>query len=843
MDRHPIILGRLVAVILIVLSSQALVAKASAETVFYVAPTGKADSDGTEAAPFASIERAQQAVREKIALELSGNVRVLIRGGTYELSQPLTFGPQDSGSDKFSITYAAYPGEQVVVSGGRRITGWTKGKGGVWTTELPEVKEGKWYFRNLYVNGRRAIRARSPNVTNQTPWYGLKGCDEKTWAMTLGQGQVADWKNLPDVEIVLRGEWAIIRKRIHAADPATTTVIPEPPYFPASGFEPRAGSPFYLENARAFVDEPGEWYLDRTNGTLSYWPRPGEDLTKAVVIAPRLTALMEIRGTARQPVENLHFTGLCFTATDSVLPPQGYIGAAQGWCFLSEKTGGLLESAVTCQFTRACSIKNSQLVHFGGSAVRLGNGCSHFVLEGNQILDVGDIGVFLGFQRFAEGMWPNGPELSCSNQIVNNDISDCGAVFFDGVAVLVTFASDTLIAHNLIHDCSNHGISVATARETLPPGVADGYWIKNNDIHHVCQIMPDSGPIYFWGFMTNVVVSSNVVHDTGAYAAVYLDSKIGSRIEQNVVYDITRGRATLFNDNSDKVCVVRNNFWQGTNEFVRGKTGYALSFGTDRFLDFPDQASLESSQMTVEAWVDLRDVPRGNDPRAWVVCKNSNELTNGNYSLVVSQKNVGAYLNVGGGPENCYAAWSQSGPLSMNVWHHIAMSYDSTNLTIYCDGVTVGQTPVNAQRSRVTQKSDEGGTLNAQRSTDSGLLRIGKRVDGYNPSFPGLIRAVRIYNRALSLAEIAAQTTDYRPQTTDSGLPSPVSSPTSSGSSLKSPVSGLQTSPSGLVFEWNASDEYAKLISIMTAAGPEEPYRSRLLHRGKPLTSPTGSKH
>jgi hypothetical protein len=230
--------------------------------------------------------------------------------------------------------------------------------------------------------------------------------------------------------------------------------------------------------------------------------------------------------------------------------------------------------------------------------------------------------------------------------------------------------------------------------------------------------------------------------------------------------------------------VIRNNFWQGTNDFVRGEDGFALNFEGGRFLDIPHQTVLEPLRLTVETWVNLTAIPTGNNPCAWIVCKNTNELTDANYSLVISNNNVGAYLNIGGHRQNCFAAWSSTGPLRPGTWHLLAMTYDGTNLNVLCDGQQAGTTVVG--RARTTGK---------------GSLRIGKRADGYSPSFPGLINEVRVYKRALSDAELRAQYT--LSSTPDS-----------------------HTAPD-LVFQWNANDTYSKIQPIMANAGPEEPYRSR----------------
>ncbi len=122
-------------------------------------------------APLASIARARDLLRPRLAQGMKSDVLVLIRGGTYRLPQPLVFAPEDSGTDRHTVTYAAWPGEKVVLSGGRKISGWQRGQGQLWTVELPEVKAGPWYFRQLFVDGRRATRARTPNAGE---WWKLR---------------------------------------------------------------------------------------------------------------------------------------------------------------------------------------------------------------------------------------------------------------------------------------------------------------------------------------------------------------------------------------------------------------------------------------------------------------------------------------------------------------------------------------------------------------------------------------------------------------------------------------------------------------------------------------------
>jgi len=162
---------------------------AQAATVFYVSPDGSDADPGTQAKPFTTIGRAQKAVRKIIASGLKGDVTVVIGYGVYELAAPLKFGPADSGTKQCAVTYRAANDGKVLVSGGRRIAGWKRGSGKFWTTTVSDVKSGKWHFRQLFVYGRRATRARTPNAGGKASHLKLTSAtqakDLKTWRLGL----------------------------------------------------------------------------------------------------------------------------------------------------------------------------------------------------------------------------------------------------------------------------------------------------------------------------------------------------------------------------------------------------------------------------------------------------------------------------------------------------------------------------------------------------------------------------------------------------------------------------------------------------------------------------------
>ena len=220
---------------------------------------------------------------------------MLLRGGDYSVSRPIEFSADDSGTRHAPITYAAYPGEKPILTGGVPITGWRKGAGPLWTTVVPEVKEGRWYFRSLFVDGQRAAPARTPNEGGaHFPARPTKPIDRKAdphgetnaacrQGLRYQDEQINRWSNLDDAIVVVYHAWTTSRHHIASIDTAHKIVrFTNPSGWPIGWWDkPR----YYVENIREALDAPGEFYLDRKTGVLSYCPRPGEDMTKVEAIA------------------------------------------------------------------------------------------------------------------------------------------------------------------------------------------------------------------------------------------------------------------------------------------------------------------------------------------------------------------------------------------------------------------------------------------------------------------------------------------------------------------------------------------------------------------------------
>jgi len=541
--------GAVLAGLMLVAANSATGAEKAAPADFYVAASGKDSNRGTAKKPFATIQRAREAVRGKIMDGLTRDILVEIRGGTYPVTETLTFGPEDSGTEKFSITYAAAPGEQVILSGGRKITGWKKGTNEVWTAEIPEAKTGAWYFRQLFVNGQRAVRARTPNADDKTPWWRIKtaaiapgATDQNSRSITVSVDHpVKAWTNSTDVELIYLNNNDASRKRVGAVNEAAQTfTLPPPHQWPPSisaqtGSHPAPGIACYFENAREMLDQPGEWYLDRTTGVLAYWPRPGENLNEADVIAPVVqNTLLAVTGAAGTPVRNLHFRGIHAQYVDWALPPFGF--ALMFGC-LQVTSEGLfywIDAAVSFQHARACHFTDGGVAHAGGIGLGLLSGCAQNVIEGNHLYDLGGGGIVAGGLRnrdtwkVAERVQPIAPDDHKGYRIANNYIHHCGRDYFGAVGIFLGITQEAMVAHNLIHDIAYNGIVLA-GNET-PFKFARNNTVEYNHIHDVLQVARDGGAIYVsfphegWG----AVIRGNLVHDIPQSSGLSLDGCIPS---------------------------------------------------------------------------------------------------------------------------------------------------------------------------------------------------------------------------------------------------------------------------------------------------------------------------
>ncbi|HUT95380.1 MAG TPA: right-handed parallel beta-helix repeat-containing protein [Thermoguttaceae bacterium] len=522
----------------------------AAEAVFYVSPGGndqwsgklpEPNADRTDG-PFASIDRAHQAVRE---LRRAGGAPVPITvriGGVHRLKGPIVITPEESGTAECPTTYTAYPGEKPVFSGGRVIASWQKDDGPLWRAELPQVKAGEWYFRQLFVDGRRATRARAPNdgyfrvtgLVDEPPGVAWNvGVDK----FRFQKGDIRPWEDLGNVEVVVFHSWNTSRVRIASVDEKEGVVTFTGPTI----FRPLAWDPdqrYYVENARELLDEPGEWYLDGPSGTLLYWPLPGEDLTRAEVVAPVLSELVRFEGSADEGrfVDHVHLTGLSLEHADWTLGPKGY-GDPQA--------AVTIPAAVMADGARHCRLQRCEVARVGGYGIWFRRGCKDNRIVENHVHDLGAGGVRIGEPKMAA----TDVAESSRNLISSNYLHDGGHVYPAGVGFWLAQSSDNTISHNEIHSFNYSGMSIGWNWNDAPTRTLRNT-IEYNHVHHVVRgILSDAGGIYTLGTQTGTVIRNNVFHDVWPYMGrpamawgIYFDAGSNGLVaENNVVYHTLTG--------------------------------------------------------------------------------------------------------------------------------------------------------------------------------------------------------------------------------------------------------------------------------------------------------------
>jgi len=307
------------------------VAQVGRAVTLYVSPQGndrwsgrlgQPNSQKTDG-PKASLTGARDAIRQlKSKGPLTAPVLVNVAAGTYTLTEPFILTPEDSGTKECPIIYKAAAATKPVFSGGRVISDFFVKEEGIYQAYLPEVAAGKWYFEQLFVNGKRAVRARTPNKfyhymgpTSEIPIEGKQGQFRRTTQVrgdALKLLQNLDERQLRDVTLMAYHKWCITRRFITEIDTAANTIITVGEKLKSYSGWPQ-NTRFHLENFKTALDVPGEWFLAR-DGTLYYMPLANEDIRKAHVVAPVVKKLVIFEGKPEEGkfVEHIQLKGLLF---------------------------------------------------------------------------------------------------------------------------------------------------------------------------------------------------------------------------------------------------------------------------------------------------------------------------------------------------------------------------------------------------------------------------------------------------------------------------------------------------------------------------------------------------
>jgi len=539
--------------------------RAEVKADFYVAPDGSDTGNGTLEKPFAALEKARDAVRKKIRAGLGQDVVVLLRGGVYLLDRTLEFGPEDGGTSEYGVTYAAYPGEKPVLSGGRVITGWQRHPDNMWTVKLNDVKNGKWWFRQLYVDEKRLPRGRYP----EEGFFKIKSVSKDYMKLRFTTPLPDETLGGRDTEVVVVQNWSISRELIAESNPDELSAKTQIGWVGHSHCLPKPGMSVFFEHSLDFVKKSGQWYLDRKSGVLYYKAADGENPNKRRFVAPALEQLIDIEGDKDNPVRNLHFDGIGFEHTGFLIPDIGYNGlqACYYGTTTEEAVTYAVDVAIEMDYCQNCSITNSRLHRIGGSGIGLGAGCRDNRIAGCEISDIGATGVNIGHMKVKNPLWADWPspqDVPVNNEVANCYIHHCGIELWGAHGIFDAMTRDTHIHHNEVASMPYGAVATGYIWSTDRTS-QQGCVIEYNHIYEVMLRLNDSGCLYTLGFQPGSIIRGNLMHGVrfGGFAGgqvcnngIFFDEgSKGFLVEDNVIYDIdqkkgSKNTAVRFNRSS-----------------------------------------------------------------------------------------------------------------------------------------------------------------------------------------------------------------------------------------------------------------------------------------------------
>ena len=538
-----------------ILVAAAFVAGAAAAEI-WLSPGGADTASGAADRPLATPAAALRKARELRRLHdpaVKRGVTILLKGGTYRFHEPLRIRPEDSGTPDAPTKIAAAPGERVVFSGGVEVRDWqrvenappglkTAAEGHIWRAPIPVFNGRRLEFRQLWVDGRKAVRARWPNgeaMERLTAW-------DRTARVAGLPASAPLPARLEGVEMVMLQAWEIavlrLQSQMRTAERIDVTFHepesriqfehpwPQPPMGDATG-----NAPFLLANALEFLDAPGEWFADPKAGWLYYWPREDEDLSRDTVVVPGAETLIELAGTLGRPVRQVAITGIEMMHTTWLRPTlAGHVPLQAGFYLLeayslgpkgtpdwrsldNQAWIGRPPAAVTVRGAQDVSFQRCRFEHLAASGLDLSTGVQRATVEGCVFRDVGINGLVAGY--FPEGGFeahlPYDPsderEVTAEVRIANNLLTDIANEDWGGVAVIAGFVRDTAIVHNEINHTSYTGISLGWGWTRTANAMRNNL-VHANRIHHVATRTADNAGIYTLSNQPGTIVSENVVH-------------------------------------------------------------------------------------------------------------------------------------------------------------------------------------------------------------------------------------------------------------------------------------------------------------------------------------------
>ena len=520
----------------------------------WISPKGSDFNDGTRQSPKATLTSALRQAREWRRTEdnrIQGGITIYMEGGTYAFHEPVFIRPEDSGTKESPTIIRSVGDEKVILSGGISIKGWKK-QGKVWVADVPAFNGRPLDFRQLWVNGKKAVRAR--DVEDFEKMNRICSVDEKNeilYVPAVSIRRLIDNKgNLKAkyAEMVLHQMWCVANLRIRSVEvqgdsaairfhqPESRIQFEHPwprPMVTTDGHN----SAFYLTNARELQDVPGEWYHDIDARKVYYYPREGEKMQEAEVIVPAVETLVRVEGTLDRPVRHIRFEKITFSYTTWMRPSEKGHVPLQAGMYLTDgyriepkmqrdylnhpldNQGwlGRPAAAVRVVAARQIDFERCRFEHLGSTGLDYEEAVQGGVVRGCLFRDIAGNGLLVGsFSPAAhETHLPYDPadrrEVCTQQQINNCYFTEIGNEDWGCLAIAAGYVGDVNIKHNEISEVPYSGISLGWGW-TQTVNCMRNNRVHANLIHHYAKHMYDVAGIYTLGSQPKSYVTENCVH-------------------------------------------------------------------------------------------------------------------------------------------------------------------------------------------------------------------------------------------------------------------------------------------------------------------------------------------
>ena len=597
----------------------------SIQAEFYVSENGNDSGSGSEQSPFLTIERAVLAVRT-INKDMTGDIIVNIDSGTYTVTSPIKFTPADGGTNGYKIIYKGSDDLSSVISGGRKVEGFTQTPGKPFW-EIP-LKHDE-YLYEFYVNDHRAKVASSEYKYQPTYIYDDPSTTQVSDGFIFSKASMPlKFDNFDGMMISNSFEWVynLIPVAKIKDDKLGTIVSGKQPY--ASWYSQclKLDFPVYFLNHISLLDNPGEFYYDKEAKKLYYYPLYGEKIEEAVGYIPISEGLIDIMGTDGNPVTNLKFSQLTYKHGQwkrtwemgfAVDQAENYIDTPENYSWYS-KWHITMPAQFQVSYTDGLEITNSRFENLSAVAIGFLDKVYNASVIGNSFFDIGSAAVSMGRGTHMEPLMSNSKNICKNIEVSNNFIRSTGQIYQSSPAITAYFINNCKISHNDIKDVPYTGVSLGWGWGN-DEELCSGNEISYNRLDNVMHSMWDGSHIYTLGNLHGSVVEGNYFARTDAEAGggtYYPDEGSDDIYVRNNVFENPRTQKLnmsheriRYSNNYINVLVQKTRYFDPSEAFMSGMNMVLDGEWPDAAKKIIEFSGLEAKYKYLEEDYNSRNLP------------------------------------------------------------------------------------------------------------------------------------------------------------------------------------------------------------------------------------------